>query len=111
MIGFFLTPILTYACGKLAEKTEKSYCEKGLSKSDTKDCCKSHSKSDKNDDGCGGMCKNPFCHCPTTPHTVVLPIVAEMKHHYIFFEKVTIVYTETYTSSGFCSIWLPPKIN
>lgn len=111
MLGFFLTPTLTYACGTKAEKTEKSCCKKETSKSDKKDCCKSHSQKDKNDDDCNGKCKNPSCHCPTAPLTIVLPFVTEMKYHNIFLEKVTIAYTETYISSGFRSIWLPPKIS
>ena len=93
MLGFFLTPTLTYACGKSAEKTEKSCCKNETSKSDKKDCY-----------------KNPSCHCPTAPLTIALPFVTEMKYHNIFLEKVTIAYTETYISSGFRSIWLPPKI-
>ena len=97
MLGFFLTPTLTYACGKPAEKTEKACCKKETSQTEKKDCCKSHSQKDKNDDCCGGKCKNPSCHCPTAPHN-------------IFLGKVTIAYTETYISSGFRSIWLPPKI-
>lgn len=110
MLGFFLTPTLTYACGKSAEKTEKSCCKNETSKSDKKDCYKSHSQKDKNDDFCGGKCKNPYCHCPTAPLTIALPFVTEMKYHNIFLEKVTITYTVTYISSGFRSIWLPPKI-
>ena len=110
MLGFFLTPTLTYACGKPAEKTEKACCKKETSQTEKKDCCKSHSQNDKNDDGCGGKCKNPSCHCPTAPLTIALPFVTEMKYHNIFLEKVTIAYTETYISSGFRSIWLPPKI-
>ncbi len=110
MLGFFLTPTLTYACGKPAEKTEKACCKKETSQTEKKDCCKSHSQKDKNDDCCGGKCKNPSCHCPTAPLTIALPFVTEMKYHNIFLEKVTIAYTETYISSGFRSIWLPPKI-
>lgn len=110
MLGFFLTPTLTYACGKSVEKTEKSCCKKETSKSDKKDCCKNHSQKDKNDDDCDGKCKNSSCHCPTAPLAIVLPFVTEMKYYNIFLEKVTIAYTETYISSGFRSIWLPPKI-
>ena len=51
MLGFFLTPTLTYACGKPAEKTEKSCCKKETSKTEKKDCCESHSQKDKNDEG------------------------------------------------------------
>jgi hypothetical protein len=91
MLGFFLTPTLTYVCGKSVEKTEKSCCKKETSKSDKKDCCKNH--------------------CPTAPLAIVLPFVTEMKYYNIFLEKVTIAYTEIYISSGFHSIWLPPKIS
>lgn len=112
MLGFFLTPTLTYACGTNTEKTEKSCCEKGTSKTDKKDCCKKdHSQKDKNDDGCGGKCKNPSCHCPTLNFTIALPFVSELKHRISFVEKQSILYTETYISSGFHSIWLPPKIS
>lgn len=110
MLGFFLTPTLIYACGKSSEKTKQSCCKKETSKSDNKDCCKSHSQKDKNDDGCGGKCKNPACHCPTTTLTFALPSVTEIKYHKILFEKVTITCIETYISSGFRAIWLPPKI-
>lgn len=111
ILGFFLTPTLTYACGKSVEKTEKSCCKKETSKSDKKDCCKNHSQKDKNDDDCDGKCKNSSCHCPTAPLAIVLPFVTEMKYYNIFLEKVTIAYTEIYISSGFHSIWLPPKIS
>ena len=110
MLGFFLTPTLTYACGKKSEKTEKSCCEKGTSQNDTKECCKkSHSQDNKNDNGCGGQCGNPSCHCPTV--NITLPFVSEVKHNLFYVEKLSIYYTETYISSGFRSIWLPPKIS
>lgn len=110
VLGFFLTPTLTYACGKSHTKTEKSCCDKKTSQTEKKDCCKNHTDNNQNNDGCGGKCKNASCHCPTPPLTIALPFVTEMKYHNIFLEKVTIAYTETYISSGFRSIWLPPKI-
>ena len=110
MLGFFLTPTLIYACDKPVEKTEKSCFKKETSQSDKKDCCKSHSQKDKNDDDCNGKCKNSTCHCPTAPLTLALPFVAEIKYHNFFLEKITIAYTITYISSGFHSIWQPPKI-
>jgi hypothetical protein len=112
MLGFFLTPTLTYACGTSAKKTEKSCCEKGASKADKKDCCKQdHSQKDKNDDGCGGQCGNSSCHCPTLNIAIALPFVSELKHNVFIAQKRSIPYTETYFSSGFLSIWLPPKIS
>ena len=111
MLGFFLTPTLTYACGKSAEKTEKPCCKKETSQTEKKDCCKNHSDNDKNNDGCGGKCKNPFCHCPTAPLTIAVHFVTETKNHNILLEKLSIAYTQSYVSSGFRSIWLPPKIS
>lgn len=111
MLGFFLTPTLTYACGKSVEKTEKSCCKKETSKSDKKDCCKNHSQKDKNDDDCDGKCKNPSCHCPTAPLAFALTLDAGMKNHIIVLENLTFGYTQSYISSGFHSIWQPPKIS
>ena len=111
MLGFFWTPTLAYACGKTAEKTEKSCCDKLTSQPKDKDCCKSHSKKDKNDDDCDGKCKNPACHCPTAPFAFALTLDAGMKNHILVPEKLTIGYTHSYISSGFHSIWLPPKIS
>ena len=111
LLGLFLTPTLTYACGKPAEKTEKPCCKKETSQTREKDCCKSHSQKDKNDDGCGGKCKNTSCHCPTINITNALPFVPELKHGFFPVEKQSVLYTESYISSGLRSIWLPPKIS
>ncbi|MCO5255090.1 MAG: hypothetical protein M9892_12090 [Bacteroidetes bacterium] len=113
MLGFFLTPTLTYACGKKTEKTEKSCCEKSTSQTgNSKDCCKkSHSQDDKNDDDCNGQCGNSSCHCPTINITIALPIFPELKHSVFYAKKLNFFYTETYISSGFRSIWQPPKIS
>jgi hypothetical protein len=111
LLSFFLTPTLTYACGKSAKKTEKSCCDKTTSTTDKKDCCKTHSENDNNNDGCEGKCGHSSCHCPTITLTIALPFVSEMKHHIIVFEKLTIGYTQSYISSGFHSIWQPPKIS
>lgn len=113
MLGFFLTPTLTYACGKKTEKTEKSCCEKSPSQTgDTKECCKkSHSQNDKNDDGCNGQCGNSSCYCPTINITIAFPVFSELRHSVFYTEKLSFFFTETYISSGFHSIWQPPKIS
>ncbi|HRP91094.1 MAG TPA: hypothetical protein PKX92_13770 [Edaphocola sp.] len=111
MLGFFLTPTLTYACGKPAEKTEKSCCKKETSQTEKKDCCKSHSQDDKNDDDCNGQCGNHSCHCPTINITIALPFFPELNHSVFYAEKLSFFYTETHISSGFRSIWQPPKIS
>ena len=111
VLGFFLTPTLTYACGKSHTKTEKSCCDKKTSQTEKKDCCKNHTDNNQNNDGCGGKCKNASCHCPTAPLAFALTLDAGMKNHFIVLEKLTIGYTQSYISSGFHSIWQPPKIS
>lgn len=112
LLGFFLTPTLTYACSKSHTQTEKSCCDKKTSQTDKNDCCKNKSShNQKDNDGCEGKCGHSSCHCPTITLTIALPFVSEMKHHIIVLEKLTIGYTQSYISSGFHSIWQPPKIS
>jgi len=112
VLGFFLTPTPTYACGGTAGKTEKSCCAKGTSKTDKKDCSQQeHSKKSDTNDGCGGQCENPSCHCPAFSFNSILPFFPELNHNAYFAKIQSIPYTETYASSGFLSIWLPPKIS
>lgn len=111
MLGFLLTPTLTYACGKKT-KTEKSCCEKTSSKSQQKDCCKKeHSKTNKDNRDCEGNCGNASCHCPSVNFPISFPLVSELKHPVSFFEKQNIFYPKTNTSLPFTSMWAPPKIS
>src|SRR5690606_15050442 len=111
MLGFFLTPTLTYACGKSHTKTEKSCCDKQTSQTEKKDCCKNHSDNNKNNDGCGVKCNNPSCHCPTVAHAFALTLDVGMKNNILVLEKLTFGYTQSYISSGYHSIWQPPKLS
>lgn len=112
LLGLFLTPTLTYACSKSHTQTEKSCCDKKTSQTDKNDCCKNKSShNQKDNDDCGGKCKNASCHCPTAPLAFALTLDAGMKNHIIVLEKLTIGYTQSYISSGFHSIWQPPKIS
>ena len=113
MLGFFLTPTLTYACGKSHTKTEKSCCDKKTSQTDKKDCCKNHkSKSDKDKNSCNGKCNNSNCSCPTNHCAFALPFWTETKVKTYFAEskKIKNYYNENYLSDGFKSIWTPPNI-
>lgn len=110
-LGFFGTPTLTYACGTKTTKTEKSCCKKSENEKDNKiDCCKkNHSQSDK---GCEGKCKHSFCHCLIVSFAFTLPFLAELRiETYFSLNKELKFYDkEANLSSGFYSIWLPPKI-
>lgn len=112
MLGFFLTPMLTFACGKSHTKTEKSCCDKKTSQTDKKDCCKNKSShNEKDNDDCGGKCGNSSCHCPTISFGFV-PTLSEHKYNVLVVSKRQFfLYTNTYLSSGFHFIWQPPKIS
>lgn len=114
IIGFFLTPTLSYACGKSHAETEKFCCSNKASHAEKKDCCKKeHSDNPKNNDDCDGKCGNPSCHCPTISiYFGIIPTISELKYNSLAISKKQLfVYTNTYIPSGFYSIWQPPKIS
>ena len=108
MFGFFM-PSSSYACGS---KTEKSCCKKELSsKTEKKDCCNYKDSKGKNK-SCDGKCGHSNC----TTTSVAVSIIATNE---IFFKNNSLAFStqkpkfylsETFISSGFSSIWLPPEI-
>ena len=115
-LGFFLIPNQSYACAKHSAKTEKTSCSKTKSKdSKEKDCCKTKScKKSREDKGhCSGNCKDQSCHNSNSYSSMGLPVVLEIKSKDYFAEakKQKFGFKETYYSSGYSFIWLPPKIS
>ncbi|CAN5377874.1 hypothetical protein BH09BAC1_BH09BAC1_18100 [soil metagenome] len=111
MLGVFMTPVLSYACGTGSVKTEKSCCKKGTSQSVKMDCCETkQAHKDNSDEGCHGDCKNPYCNCPALNFSTTLSYISDSNGNISFFERQSIYHEETSTSSGFHSIWIPPKI-
>lgn len=113
-IGFFATPMITYACGTKTTKTEKSCCKKSKNEKDNKkDCCeKGNSKRDNDDKGCDGKCNNSNCSCPTTHFAFSMPFWTKIRAKTYFAEskKTKNYYNESYPSDGFVCIWTPPNI-
>ncbi len=111
MFGFFLTPTLTYACGKSHPKTEKSCCDKKTSLTDKKDCCKNKSSyNQKDNDDCEGKCGHSSCHCPSVCFGFI-PSTSEFKYDLLVVaQNQFFLYSDPYISSAFHSIWQPPKI-
>ncbi len=108
MLGFFL-PTSTYACGT---KTEKSCCKgETSSKIEKKDCCNEKHSKDKNN-GCGGKCGHSNCTTSSVTFSVISQNEIQFKiNNFDFsFEKPEFYHSETLISSGFTSVWLPPKI-
>ena len=109
-LGFFLSPTLSYACGT---KTEKSCCKKEkTSKTEKKDCCNNKQSKDK-DNSCGGKCGYSNCTSSTSVNCSLIECYEiEFKNNNLDFseEKSKFYHSENLISSGFTSIWLPPKI-
>lgn len=108
-LGIFTLPTLSYACGT---KTEKSCCaKKTTSKNEKKDCCK-NKQSKEEDNSCGGKCGHSNCTASTVNFSLISFYEIEFKNNNFDFstEKPKFYHSETFISSGFTSVWLPPKI-
>ena len=108
-LGFFLLPTLSYACGT---KTDQSCCkEKIYSKTEKKDCCNGKHSKDK-DNSCGGKCGNSNCTTSSVTFSIIFFNEIQFKNNSFGFseEKSKFYHSKTFMSSGFTSVWLPPKI-
>ncbi|QEC73291.1 hypothetical protein FSB73_18065 [Arachidicoccus ginsenosidivorans] len=105
-----MMPNMSYACNSTSGKTETSCYEKGkvCDKADKSCCAEHHSKKGAHDD-CGGGCNNA-CHCPSVT-AVALLFKSAAKNNIFVNSKQQSYIPEFILSSGFHSIWLPPKIS
>lgn len=112
LTSLFLTPVQSYACGTISEKMETSCCSKqSYSEIEKSDCCDTEKgQCGKHGKDCDGKCGNSNCHCPTSCKIFTIPFFAQLSQTKIIVSKPTFYYQEAYYSSGFISIWLPPKI-
>ena len=110
LFGFLLMPSTIFACGT---KTEKSCCKKETTKkSEKKDCCNGKHSKDK-EKSCGGKCGHSDCTSSTSVNfSIISSYEINLKNNSFDFstEKPKFYHSETFISSGFCSIWLIPKI-
>lgn len=108
-LGCFLLPSTSYGCGT---KSEKSCCKKEITKaSKEKGCCKSNSSRQKNNP-CNGKCRHSNCTTSAVNYSLISFFEIEFKNNNFEFisKKQKFYHSETYISSGFISVWLPPKI-
>lgn len=113
ILGLFLVPVEVSACTSHSNpktiKKEKSCCDHSDHQSKQackKDCC----KDKEGDSGCSGNCDARSCH--TTAQTFcVHPIVGYSNNVFEYEDKNSYPsYKQPCYSSGFHSIWQPPKI-
>jgi hypothetical protein len=112
MFGFFMITNIAFACHS---EPQKESCQKELSTTFQKTACceKDKNTKDKKHQGCSGACKTILCNhsyisigFPVVSYSSLNPdalIVSSKKQNYY--------YSETFLSSDFRSIWLPPKIS
>ncbi|MBC7845278.1 MAG: hypothetical protein H7Y10_02155 [Flavobacterium sp.] len=111
ILGFFLMPTATFACGS---HSGKNSCSKETSADMEKmDCCKKdpHSKNNSNK-GCNGKCGHSNCVTTSNQYNVAYFDIKFTNNDFVLFEKKQNYFnSETNLSSGFYSLWLIPKIS
>jgi hypothetical protein len=104
-LGFLMGPMLSFAH---ETKQEMSCCKK---ESTVNDCCEKK-KSNKKEHNCDTSCLGNSCGCPTVYCSSLAYYESEKKSLFSFSERTqNHYYSEIFISSGFRSIWLPPKIS
>ena len=110
LFGFFMMPNTAFACGN----SDSGSCTMEMSsKTKTKDCCRkgSHSKSNKHN-GCNGKCGKALCSAPSVNTAIPLYNQFEIQSSNFNFssEKQKFYQSVSFTSAGYSSLWLIPKI-
>ena len=111
LFGFLMMPNPTFACGN----SSSGSCSMEMSsKTKSKDCCEkdSHSKSNKHKQ-CNGKCGKALCSTPSVNTAIPSHAQFEIKSESISFlsERQKFYQSVSFTSAGYSSIWLIPKIS
>lgn len=114
-LGFLLMSSQSYACAKKVSAKEFDTCVKSsLKKLEDNRCCQTGTcEKNKHHRNCNGVCGHSTCKCSTSISSLNLPIAIELASNYPFsdIEKKKFGDQNDAGSSGFLSIWLPPKIS
>lgn len=111
VLGFFMSPTTAMACNQKGEMT--CCAKKSTAKKEKKDCCsKKQSSKKESHDGCNGACKNITCGGSFVYLGMTNGIQLEFNNPLFDFstKKQNFYYSNIFVSSGYKSIWLPPKI-
>mgnify|MGYP003586342780 FL=1 len=122
ILGFFLTPSVTYACSKSSNNVAKECSIRELNKEkshqkhirDVKNnqCEKDH-PCNSNNGSCNGKCGHSSCRCITFySNYLFIPQYINTEYRSFSLENTQkFSYKKDYISSGFYFIWQPPKIS
>lgn len=108
LLGFFLMPGASYACGS---GSGKHSCKMEMSsKSKMQDCCSK--KSNSKNKGCTGKCGQSMCSVSPVNIGITAPMQYEMLKPLfsISEKKQNFSHAISFTSDGYVSMWLIPKI-
>ncbi len=101
--------VLAFGNPAKKENTEKKSCSKEDGDFQKKSCC---NNDEKDDDGCGGVCDNTFCHCPNSVNIPVFFKEFELTTPNNFTILVNDwAYIQHIPKGIYHSIWQPPKIS
>jgi len=105
-ICFMLMPSSSYAC------CVKSHTTSAHKKATTHNTCSQKSDSHNHKD-CNGNCKDHTCHCVNLSFNLALyTAVYSINNVFFYSQKKQSLYTGSYLlSTGYCSIFLLPKIS
>ena len=110
VLGIFLIPSNLNA---FRIKSNKPCCKaEAISKAKKQDCCNGNHSKNK-DNSCGGKCGHSFCTgSKSINYSLLTYFDFEFKINNFDYSvlKPKFYHSITNTSSGFCSIWLIPKI-
>ena len=110
LFGFFLMPNTTFACGN----SSTSSCGMEMSsKTKKKDCCEKDSQSKSSEhNSCNGKCGHALCSSSSVNTAVDSFFQFEIQSSNFNFstEKQKFNHLISFTSAGYSTIWLIPKI-
>ncbi len=110
LINFILPPTDTYACSSKLNVTEQSKIRSEQSCVQIIDSCNNETgHCGKHGKDCDGKCSNSACQCSTSLISTI-PFFAQHTQVKVILNKSKFFYQQTYFSSGFLTIWLPPKL-
>lgn len=111
LLGFFLMPGATYACGS---GSGGHSCKMEMSsKTKTKDCCSKSTKSkESKDKDCSGKCGQSMCGVSSVNIGIAAAIYYEIPNAIFSFseKKQNFSHSVSVPSDGYVSLWLIPKI-
>ena len=110
VLGFFMMPTAGLACESGSEHAMENCCDGAEPSAMHEDAQQhDHTASGEQHDDCGTHCADRICHCPATCADMPLAHTWRINQS-LYADDLQFTGVTGFISSGFYSIWLPPKI-